>query len=102
MISGNPEKIIHKVATGTGCGHNIQNVRRLGAELSIVVDDAYSSVRLGSHMRDLDYPMIIVNHGVSEEWAVGNLAEHLRRVFPDVEVIYIPQYCTYEFVHEKV
>ena len=102
MISGNPDKIVHSVATGTGCAHNIQNVRSLGAEVSIVVDDAYNSVRLGSHMRDLDYPMIIVNHGVSEEWAVRNLAQHLRTVFPDVEVMYIPQYCAHKFVHENI
>lgn len=102
MLSGNPDKIIHSVATGTGCAHNIQNVRRLKADVSIVVDDAYNSVRLGSHMRDIDYPMIIVNHGVSEEWAVRNLAEHLRTIFPDVEVMYIPQYCAHEFVHENI
>ena len=95
LISGNPDKIISTVATGTGCAHNIDNVRKHGADISIVVDDAYNSVRMGSHMRDCDYPMIILNHGVTEEWAVKNLAAHLNKSFPQIETLYIPQRCTY-------
>jgi len=101
LVSGNPEKVVSRIATGTGCIHNIENVRKLGADVSIVVDDAYSSVRMGSHMRDLDYPLIVVNHGVAEEWAMENLSKHLRSTFPDIEVIHIPQYCTYEIVRER-
>ena len=100
LVSGRLEKMVSRVATGTGCAHDVENVRNLGAEVSIVVNDKYNSVRLGSHMRDLDYPMIVVDHGVSEEWAVRNLSEHLASSFADVEVMYIPQYCTYEVVHQ--
>ncbi len=99
LVSGRLEKTVSRIATGTGCGHDIEKVRKLGAEVSIAVNDAYNSVRMGSHMRDLDYPMIVVDHGVSEEWAVKNLSEHLASSFPDVEVVYIPQRCTYKIVH---
>ena len=98
FVSGNLDKIVSSIATGTGMGHKIEKMIKLGADLSIVVDDAYSSVRMGSHMRDLDYPLIIVPHGVSEEWAVENLSKHLRSIFTDFEIMYIPQYFTHECI----
>ena len=98
FVSGNPEKQVSRIATGTGMIHDIDTMRMHNADVSIVVDDAYSSVRMGSHMRDLDYPIIIVNHGVAEEWALENLSGYLRDSFPSIEIIYIPQYCPYEVV----
>ena len=98
LVSGNSNVIVSKIATGTGCAHNIERVRQLGADISLIVDDAYNSVRLGSHMRDLNYPLIILNHGVTEEWAVQNLAEQLQKKFREIEVMYIPQFCTYNFI----
>jgi putative NIF3 family GTP cyclohydrolase 1 type 2 len=98
LVAGNTDKHVSRIATGTGCGHDLAGVRKLGSDISIVVDDAYNYVRIGSHMRDLDYPLIIVNHGVSEEWAVKNLSEHLQKNFPEIETIYIPQSCAYTFI----
>ena len=67
----------------------------LGAEAGILTDDYYLHVRMGVHACELDFPTIVVNHGVSEEWGVRNLACYLRRVFPALEVFHIPQHCVY-------
>jgi hypothetical protein len=70
-------------------------MRELGADVGILSDDYYTHVRMGTHIRELGFPTIIVNHGVAEEWGVRNLAAYLARTFPDLEVFHLPQRCPY-------
>ena len=45
-----------------------------------------------------EYPKaltIAVNHGVSEEWGVRNLAAYLAKIFPALDLFHIPQRCPY-------
>ena len=95
MVSGDLERRVSKVATGTGVTTDPVRMMALGAEAGILTDDYYLHVRIGVHACELDFPTIIVNHGVSEEWGIGNLARYLKRVFPALEVFHIPQYCAY-------
>ena len=73
----------------------------LGADAGIMTDDYYLHVRIGAHACELDFPTIIVNHGVSEEWGVRNLVQYIGRVFPAVEVFHIPQYCAYTVLTDE-
>ena len=47
---------------------------------------------------ELDIPLIIVNHTVSELAGIRELAQHLQAQFPQVPVHYIPQRCVYNLV----
>ena len=38
-----------------------------------MADDGYNNVRMGHHANELDFPTIVVNHGVGEEWALRNM-----------------------------
>ena len=53
---------------------------------------------MGVHANELDFPTIVVNHGVSEEWGIMNLAKYVQQTFPSVEVFHIPQYCPYKII----
>jgi len=55
---------------------------------------------MGVHANELDFPVILVNHGVSEEWGIMNLAKYLQGEFPLIEVFHIPQYCPYKIIVE--
>lgn len=98
LISGNSEKVVRKVGTGTGVCSDPFALRNLGADVGIMTDDYYRHVRQGVHADELDFPTIIVNHAVAEEWAIENLAGYLQSVFPEIEVLHIPQFCPYEYV----
>ncbi len=67
----------------------------VGADVGIMTEDGYRHVRMGVHANELDFPTIFVNHGVTEEWGIRNLAGYIQRVFPELEVFHIPQYCPY-------
>ncbi len=95
LVNGDLNKPITKVGTGTGASTNPLLMKELGADVGIVVDDYYTYVRMGVHTHDLGFPTIGVNHGVSEEWGVRNLASHLEDAFPALTVHYIAEQCVY-------
>lgn len=98
IVYGDLDRIVHRVATGTGAISLPPKMKELGADTAIVTDDFFLHVRMGAHIKDLDLACIIVNHGVAEEWAIANLAEYLRVAFPDTNVSYLPQSCPYTVV----
>ncbi len=98
MVTGNLEKKVSKVGTGTGQNNNSVALREAGADIGIMTDDGYNNVRMGHHANELDFPTIVVNHGVSEEWALRNLATYLQKTFPKIEVFNIPQNCLYKII----
>ncbi|MDD4108123.1 MAG: Nif3-like dinuclear metal center hexameric protein, partial [Prolixibacteraceae bacterium] len=98
MMSGDPDKKVSRIGTGTGQNPNAVNLWNLGADVGIMTDDGYLHVRIGVHANELDFPVIIVNHGVAEEWGIMNLAKYIKQAFLSVEVFHIPQFCPYEIV----
>lgn len=98
MISGNIDKIVSRVGTGTGVCTDPFALRELGADIGIMTDDYYRHVRQGIHADELDFPTIIVNHAVAEEWGIINLAKYVHEQFPELEVHHIPQFCPYKYV----
>lgn len=101
MVSGDLEKKVSRVGTGTGVTNKPVQMMRLGADVGIMSDDYYLHVRMGVHASELDFPTIFVNHGVSEEWGIRNLARYLQRGFPGLEVFHIPQYCPYTILVQQ-
>lgn len=98
LLSGDPGKKVSRIATGTGVNTAAAKMVELGADAGIVTDDYYLHVRMGVHARELGFSTVVVNHGVAEEWGVRNLAGHLARVFPTLEVFHIPQTCPYTVI----
>ena len=98
MVSGDPEKVVRRVATGTGVTVDPVHMMELGADVGIMSDDYYLHVRMGVHAGELDFPTVIVNHGVSEEWGVRKLAVYLANTFTALKVIHIPQGCIYKVI----
>jgi len=98
MVSGNMDKVVSKVGTGTGVCTNPFALRELGADVGIMTDDYYRHVREGIHADELDFPTIHVNHAVAEEWGIMNLVKYVREQFPLLEVNHIRQYCPYQYI----
>jgi len=98
LVSGNPDKIVSRVGTGTGQTNDPVRLKEAGADIGIMTDDGYNHVRMGHHANELDFPTIVVNHGVSEEWGIVNLARYVQKSFPGLEVFHIPQFCIYRII----
>lgn len=68
------------------------------ADMAICTDDGFVYWRDGAYAIDAGFPVALVNHPVSEEYAMGLLADHLRRKFPHVPVHHIAESCMYKLV----
>lgn len=98
LITGDMDAVVSKVGLGTGAVTDPFRMIALGAEVGIVTDDYHLFVRAGEHAQDLGFPTITVNHGVSEEWGIRNLAAYVDSQFPELETLFIPHPCIYQCI----
>ncbi len=99
QLFGPEGKKVKRIAIGTGAITPFQHfIEHFKADLAICSDDGFSCWRDGALAIDMEVPVIVVNHGVSEIYGVQLLAEHLAARFPETPVHFIPQRCMYQMV----
>ncbi|MBP7935244.1 MAG: Nif3-like dinuclear metal center hexameric protein [Phycisphaerae bacterium] len=98
-LIGPESKQIRTVAIGTGAITPFRRmVGELKADLVIATDDGFCYWRDGALAVDMEYPVIVVHHGCSEEFGLRKLADHLTRAFPAVPVMFIPEKCMFKTI----
>lgn len=95
-LYGDPERMVKRVGTGTGCSSDPRDLIALGADLTVSVDDILRAWILGEWANDTGTPVVMVNHGVSEAVAMDSLARKVRELCPGVPVEVIDQGCSYQ------
>lgn len=98
MVMGDTERSIHTVATGTGAITDPFVMVSCKPDCCIITDDYFRTVRDGEFLKEAGSSMIMLNHGVSEEWGIKAYFKHLQNIFPQVEFIFIPHTCLYRVV----
>jgi hypothetical protein len=99
QLIGPPDKAVHHACIGTGAITPLLSwLIEYDVDLAICTDDGIAYWRDGGYTIDIEIPMIVVNHAVSEEAGMIALAKHLQTQFPDVPVHHIPQRCMYRLV----
>ena len=98
QLIGPPDKLVRRVSIGTGAiTPYLDCVERFAIDLAICTDDGIDYWRDGGFAIDMEIPIIVVNHAVSEEIGIQRLAEKLRHEFPNIPVHHIRQRCMYQF-----
>ena len=96
QLIGPPDKLVRRVSIGTGAiTPYLACVERFDIDLAICTDDGIDYWRDGGFAIDMEIPIIVVNHAVSEAIGIQGLAEQLRRQFPNTPVHHIRQRCMY-------
>lgn len=99
QLIGRREKIVRRICIGTGAiTPYLDCVEKYQVDLAICSDDGIDYWRDGGFAIDMDIPIVVVNHPVSEEIGVMSLAENLSQRFPSIPVHHIRQRCMYELV----
>ena len=99
QLIGSLGKPVTRACIGTGAiTPFLTFVHEYDADLAICSDDGISYWRDGAYAIDMDIPLIVVNHAVTEEAGMANLANHLQSQFPHVPVHHISQGCMYRLV----
>jgi hypothetical protein len=68
----------------------------LNPDMFIAIDDAVQTWTQTTYAKDTGKPLLVINHGTSEEFGIRLLSNNLAKAFPEYEVIHFNQGCTYE------
>lgn len=98
-LVGPPDRQVTRVSVGTGAIVSFLGcVLQYKVDLAVCTDDGITYWRDGAYATDMGIPFIVVNHAVSEEVGVMNLAKYLHTSFPDIPLYHIPQKCMYRLI----
>jgi len=95
---GDPKYNVGSVGVGTGCICNPIEFMDLEPDLFIAIDDTVRTWTQTTYAEDTGRPLVVINHGTSEEHGMKMLNAHLKEAFPDKDVIHLEQGCTYKWI----
>jgi hypothetical protein len=95
---GDPEKIVSTVGLGTGCICDPQQYAELDPDLCIGIDDTIRTWIQTTYAEDTGKPLVVINHGTSEEMGMRLLNEYLSKNIPGIEFMHITQGCSYNWI----
>lgn len=95
---GDSERIISSVGVGTGCICDPMEFGDLKPDLFIAIDDVVRTWTQTAYASDTGEPLIVINHGTSEEMGMRMLNKIIKQKFPDIDVIHFNQGCTYKWI----
>lgn len=95
---GDRERLISSVGLGTGCICDPMQYQELSPDLSIAIDDTIRTWTQTSFAEDTGDPLVVINHGTSEEMGMSLLNRHLAKNIPYLEFVHLKQGCTYRWI----
>ena len=95
---GDADRVVRTLGLGTGYGCEVWRFLELGAEMAITIDDRIKTWTEGEWADDAGYPLVVINHGTSEEWGVRALAARMQREFSHLPVGLLPGGCSHRWI----
>ena len=95
---GDPDRLIGSVGVGTGCICDPMEFADLKPDLFIAIDDVVRTWTQTTYASDTGDPLIVINHGTSEEMGMRMLNKIIKQKFPGIETIHFNQGCTYKWI----
>ena len=95
---GDKDRSVSSVGLGTGCICDPMAYQDLNPDLSIAIDDVVRTWTQTTYAEDSGDPLVVINHGTSEEMGMRILNQHLTQNIPQVEFLHLNQGCTYRWI----
>ncbi len=95
---GDPDCKVSSVGVGTGCICDPMEFAELKPDIFIAIDDVVRTWTQTTFAMDTGHPLIVINHGTSEEMGVRSLNRIIAERFPGIEVVHFKQGCTYRWI----
>lgn len=95
---GDPDRSVSTVGLGTGCICDPQQYAELNPDLCIAIDDTIRTWVQTTYSEDTGKPLVVINHGTSEEMGMQLLNEYLKKNIPSIEFIHLKQGCSYNWI----
>ncbi len=95
---GDPERKVSSVGLGTGWICDPMDYADLKPDVFVAIDDVIRTHIQTVYAEDTGHPLIVINHGVSEEMGIRSLNRIIKDRYPSFEVIHFNQGCTYDWI----
>jgi putative NIF3 family GTP cyclohydrolase 1 type 2 len=95
---GDQAKEVASVGIGTGWICDPLDFADLKPDVFVAIDDVIRTHVQTVYAEDTGHPLIVINHGVSEEMGMRSLNQIIRQKYPDIETIHFNQGCTYKWI----
>ncbi len=95
---GDENYLVKTVGLGTGCICDPLNHRDMDMDLAISIDDSIQTWRETTFSEDTGKPLVVVNHGTTEEFGMKELSDQLNKSFTKYEIIHFSQGCGYRWI----
>lgn len=95
---GDKDRKVKSVGLGTGCICDPMQYQELNPDLVVAIDDTIRTWTQTSYAEDTGNPLVVINHGTSEEMGMRLLNQHLSKNIPEMEFIHLNQGCTYRWI----
>jgi len=89
---------VSSVGIGTGCICDPMEFADMRPDLFIAIDDVVRTWTQTAYAADSGQPLIVINHGTSEEMGMQMLNQIIQQKFPTVETIHFKQGCSYKWI----
>ena len=89
---------VKSVGLGTGCICDPMQYMDLEMDLAIAIDDSVSTWKQTTFAEDTGRPLLVVNHGSTEEFGMKELSLQLNKSLNSVETIHFKQGCSYKWI----
>ncbi|MBN1589908.1 MAG: Nif3-like dinuclear metal center hexameric protein [Pirellulales bacterium] len=95
---GDPGRPIKTVGVGTGCICDPIQFAPMNPDLFIAIDDKVRTWIQTTYAEDSGHPLVVINHGTSEECGMKALNGHLSQAFPNLECVHVGDGCSYKWI----
>lgn len=95
---GDPAREVASVGIGTGWICDPMDYSDLKPDVFIAIDDVVKTHIQTVFASDTGHPLIVINHGTSEEMGMRSLNNIIREKYPEIEVLHFKQGCTYKWI----
>jgi len=89
LVVGDTRRRVSRMAVGTGAITVLPMMYELGCDVILATDDGMNCWEGGLWARDIDVPVLLVNHCTAEKPGMQAMAVHLSETFPTVPVEYL-------------
>lgn len=95
---GDKNFLVRSVGLGTGCICNPLEYMDLEMDLAIAIDDSINTWTQTTFAEDTGRPLVVVNHGTTEEFGMKELSDQLNKTLATYETVHFKQGCTYRWI----
>jgi putative NIF3 family GTP cyclohydrolase 1 type 2 len=89
---------VRTVGLGTGCICDPMQFMDLDMDLAIAIDDSINTWTQTTFAEDTGRPLVVVNHGSTEEFGMKELSVQLNKALDQHETLHFKQGCSYRWL----